>query len=74
VQKYAFCGNQDVPDWILAEIAVLSKVVRSPRCVLHRPRLLLLLPAPVTLPRRACPSTLEEYMFDCTLGVLGPLA
>lgn len=31
LQKYRFVGNQDVPDWILAEVSVLSKIVRTMR-------------------------------------------
>lgn len=28
-QKFRFCGEQDAPDWILAEVSVLSKMVRT---------------------------------------------
>jgi hypothetical protein len=28
-QKFRFCGEQDAPDWILAEVSVLSKMVRE---------------------------------------------
>lgn len=31
-QKFRFCGEQDAPDWILAEVSVLSKMVRRARC------------------------------------------
>ena len=27
VQKFRFCGDLDCPDWILAEISILSKLV-----------------------------------------------
>jgi hypothetical protein len=26
-QKYAFMGNRDVPEWLLAEVATLSRIV-----------------------------------------------
>ena len=31
-QKFRFCGDLDAPDWILAEITVLSKMVRVDSC------------------------------------------
>ena len=29
LQKFRFCGDLDCPDWILAEISILSKLVGS---------------------------------------------
>jgi hypothetical protein len=29
--KYRFAGGQDVPEWVLAEVSVLSKIVRMKR-------------------------------------------
>lgn len=34
MQKYAFMGNRDVPEWLLAEVATLSRIVRSHWCSL----------------------------------------
>lgn len=28
--KFRFCGDLDVPDWLLKEISTLSKLVRIP--------------------------------------------
>ena len=28
-QKFRFCGDLDCPDWVLAEISILSKLVSS---------------------------------------------
>lgn len=27
--KFRFCGDLDAPDWLLADIALLSKIVRN---------------------------------------------
>ena len=27
LQKFRFCGDLDCPDWVLAEISILSKIV-----------------------------------------------
>lgn len=32
-QRFKFCGDRDVPDWVVAEISVLSKIVRHPLLV-----------------------------------------
>ena len=29
--RFRFCGELDAPDWLLAEISTLSKLVRAPR-------------------------------------------
>jgi hypothetical protein len=31
-QKFKFCGDLDAPDWILKEIAIISKLVRPFAC------------------------------------------
>jgi hypothetical protein len=28
LQRFRFCGDQDCPDWLLAEIVLLTKIVR----------------------------------------------
>lgn len=30
-QRFRFCGDLDCPDWVLAEISVLAKIVKCPR-------------------------------------------
>jgi hypothetical protein len=30
-QRFRFCGDLDAPDWILAEVSILSKMVRVAR-------------------------------------------
>jgi len=33
-QRFRFCGDLDCPDWVLAEISILSKLVITEICYL----------------------------------------
>ena len=33
LQRFRFCGDQDCPDWLLAEITLLAKIVRGTRVI-----------------------------------------